>query len=688
MYWSRTGDPTDIFIWTALAFFGWAGGWLIASHLFQLKSRERMLSGLAIGMLLFIVLSNLFGQIAGFFIPQLPSAILNLIFGSAALAVLGLGGLTAWLSIRHRPPGQKAWFDRQDLQAWPQLLGLGGLLLIFVLINRGLAIFDDYYNLPIVSMIAAGDFPPHFHLNPDAKLYYHYGLNLFAASLMSLAGLFPWSAFDLSKAITTALAVSLAWIWFRRVTYHYAAAWGGALLILFAGGARWLLLFLPENTLQNMGSGLRLLGSALASGPDLYTLLISRWKIEGGGPFPFPFAFANGIFTPHNLALGGSGALVPLTLIVLLLLARRTWRPLQGLIYGLILASLALTAEHVLVLVFTGISIYAAGQLVLAARRESFRKSLGALIAYAWILIPAVLLAVFAGGVITETMKNLIFPAAVASQEYSPGINLLSLRWPPAITSSHLGPLSLTSPAQLLLGVAEAGIALFLAPLAIAWAVRMARRGQPAPAWLVIGSLISFVFSIFIAYKVERDTSRLVGTALLVWALLAYPLGWLLWIKGSRWLKTGLAFGYGTAILGGVVAFSIQLIAIASPQFTYFVDIPDAQISQAYWDRLEPDVQVFDFIPFRGATLFGRSAGRANQDIYTPFAERLELENNPDPNRLAQAGYGFVYLDKQTWQTMEYAHKQAFRQPCVQKYAEQVSPENDFRWLLDIRACR
>jgi hypothetical protein len=639
-------------------------------------------------MLLFIVFTNLLGQIVNPFNHQLRSANLNVIYVVAALAVLGLGLLSAYLSIYRWRTNPPAWFDRRDLTAWPQLLGLCGLLILFILINRGLAIFDDYYNLPIVSMIASGDFPPHFHLNPEVELYYHYGLNLFAASLMSIAGLFAWSAFDLSKAITTALAFCLAWIWLRRVTYHYAAAWWGALLLLFAGGARWLLLFLPENTLQNMGTGLRLLGSALASGPDLYTLLLSRWKIEGDGPFPFPFAFSNGIFTPQSLALGGAGALVPLTLILMLLLARPRWRSLQCLTFGLILASLALTAEHVFVMVVAGMMVYATGAMISAARHKRFRQTLATFRSYLWMLLPALLLAVFAGGVITETLKNLLIPTLGAAQEYSPGTNLLSLRWPPAITSSHFGPLSISNPSQLLIGLAEAGVALFFAPVAIWWSIRQARRRQPAPAWLAIGSLMSFTFSIFIAYKVERDTSRLAGTSLLVWALLAYPLGWLLWIRGNSWLKAGLSFGYGAAILGGVVALSIQLIAIARPQFTYFVKVPDAQISQAYWDRLEPGALVFDFIPFRAVTLFGRSAGRANQDIYKPLAERLALENDPDPGHLAMAGYSYLYLDKQTWQTMEYSQKQGLRQPCVQKYTEQIGPENDFRWLLDLRACR
>lgn len=174
-----------------------------------------------------------------------------------------------------------AWWQRraEELDLKLELRGMGQLAallcftVIFGLMNRGLAILDDYHNLPIVSMLAAGDVPPHFYLNPDYGLAYHYGLHLFAGSLVRIGGLFPWGAFDLSKAFSQALLVILAWIWFKRMTRSELASYLGSGLVMLGGGARWILLFLPASWLLKLNEGIRLLGSARHSGPDLYTVL-------------------------------------------------------------------------------------------------------------------------------------------------------------------------------------------------------------------------------------------------------------------------------------------------------------------------------------------------------------------------------------------------------------------------------
>ena len=201
------------------------------------------------------------------------------------------------------------------------------ILAILFLINRGLAIWDDYHNLPIVSTIAAGQFPPRFYLNPDLPLDYHYGLHVFAASLVRVGGLFSWSAFDAAKSLSTALTLILAWSWFRRFTKNPLALTAGVMLVFLAAGSRRMLLFLPESVLQRISAGIVLHGSAMQTAPDLYSALTSPWNIQGDGPFPFPFAFASGTFSPLSIALTGSGAIPEMTLFLLLLLAKRTWRP-------------------------------------------------------------------------------------------------------------------------------------------------------------------------------------------------------------------------------------------------------------------------------------------------------------------------------------------------------------------------
>ena len=218
----------------------WMGGWLLCTHVFHLRRRERLFAGVASGMLLFMLFSNLLA-----YAIHLPG-----VYWVAGLLVLGLGAVAAWRSNQHpRLPFR-------DLLQWSQLLAFGGLFIFLISINRGLALFDDYANLPLVSTIAAGDFPPHFSLNPNVALDFHYGLHLLAASLLSIGGFFPWSALDVYKAFTITLAVLLSVLWYRRLAPSKISAGLGGLFVLFAAGSRWLLLFIPEATLRKMSAGL------------------------------------------------------------------------------------------------------------------------------------------------------------------------------------------------------------------------------------------------------------------------------------------------------------------------------------------------------------------------------------------------------------------------------------------------
>ncbi len=664
MYWSRTGNPLELLMWLAMSGLWWAGGWMLVTHAFHLRARERLLAGLASGLLLFIVLSNLLAHI-------LP---LTAAFWGASLLILGAGVFSA----RNTPI--TTWFQREDMQAWPQLLVFAGLLALFAMINRGLAIFDDYYNLPIVSVMAAGDVPPHSHLDSATMLFYHYGLHLFAASLVRVASFFPWSAFDLAKAICMALTPVITWLWVRKVTGSRTAGLLAGFLVLFAGGARWLLLFFPETTLLRLGSGLRLLGATAASGLDLNAVMSNPFKIEGGGPFPFPAALMNGIFTPLLLALGSSSALPYMTLPLLLLLARRQWNALTGVLYGLILASLALSFEHMF-------GIFWAGLLLAAGVGFWVRRNTRQLFSWIWVLAPSLLLALFAGGVITEIVRGIMSPTASAANSGISGFDGFHFNWPPAIISAHLGPLSLVKPNQLLIALFEMGPALLLAPWVLVYSIKQARRGNWTYAALSLGAAISFLAALFVSYGAERDTSRLSGTALFIWMLLGFPLAWFAWRRAGAGLRTVLAAGYGMSVLAGAAVFMILLMAIPHPQFTYFVQDVDALMSKNYWDQLQPGAQVIDPIPYRAVTLFGRSAGHVSPDPYRAFPEWEALFNSPDPASMARAGYSYLYMDKTMWQNLTPPQKEAFQNPCVKLLAEKITDDRDFRRILDIRKC-
>ena len=666
MYWSRTGSPIDLVLWLLLCGLWWLGGWLLSAHAFRLRHRERLFTGGAMGLLIFIVFSNLLGRYIS----------LTLAYWVAAFSVLCLGAIAVWRS------DQRPIISRQDISIWPEIFAFAGLFLLFSLINRGMAIFDDFSNLPIVSTIATGDVPPHFYLNPDQILDYHYGLHLFAASLVRLGGFYPWSAFDLTKSLITALTPILGWLWFRRFSNRKLALFFSVFLILFASGTRWFLLFVPEEPMLNMGANLEMLGSAANTGPDLYTALASNWKIEGDGPIPFPFAFVNGMFSPL-LPMASVGAASRMSILLLLLLALRRWQPFPGLIYSLLLASLALIVEHIFVIAWAGILI---ALLALAIYRRSF----SGLIQWGWVLLPSVLLAFTMGGVISESAKRWLAPLLGGASQAGVGLAAIFINWPPAFLSAHLGALSITDPNQLILALVEIGPVLLLGPWAAWLTGRTIRSRKLVMAGLSIMAVVAFVFPLFFRLAERgRDLSRLTEASLFIWLVLTTPYLWNLAQYGNKYVQFLVWASFVVVSLSGVALLPPQLVAISRPQPSYFVQEPDVLMSRSYWNKLEEGAQILDIsYPYRPPTLFGRSAGRSFINVYVPMPVFRTLRENPDPLQAVKAGYTHFYIDRETWRSLSTELRQAFQEPCVKLVAEKKTALGDFRRLYDLRACQ
>ena len=344
----------------------------------------------------------------------------------------------------------------------------------------------------------------------------------------ALGGFFPWSAWDLSKALSIALTLTLAWSWILRQTRSRLAACLGAFLVVLGGGARWLLLLVPPSVLQWISNGIQLTNTATGSGTDLFTVLSRPWLIEGSGPFPFPFAYHSGIFVPVTFALGSSGAMPYFTVILLLILVNRR--------------HLSAAAVVPLSLVFShpgprrrapvrlpvggagpgGLSLFAdtpypAG---LAAGQRSFP--------WAAILAISAVLCVIQGGFLTEAVRNLLAEPARLSYR----------RWATTtITrSSRAGRLPSTRRISAPFPCSIPGSSWSCWPSWALpccwprWATRVAWRGLHRQRWLAAGlglaALASFVMPLFFQYGVERSGTRLPATALWLWLLLAAPSLW------------------------------------------------------------------------------------------------------------------------------------------------------------------
>jgi hypothetical protein len=261
------------------------------------------------------------------------------------------------------------------------------------------------------------------------------------------------------------------------------------------------------------------------------------------------------------------------------------------------------------------------------------------------------------------------------------------IRGTPAITSGHFGPLLLSNPGQVMVLAAELGPVLLLAPVVALVIIRKMAGNAVLVVALGVGSMLGFLFPIFIRYGLDFNTTRLTAAALWLWSVLAFPSVWS-WLCDGRPAGRFFAWlGYGVTVFGGLVLFGIELIAIPAPVLTTFADNTDARYSRTYWDKLEGGAQVLDTTPERAVTLFGRPS-RAMMDVYHPWEDWKALLDDPDPRTVANAGYAYIYEDEEWWRGMTDEQRLALKGPCVVYLTVEGRSTDEFPRLLDIRDCR
>lgn len=643
-----------------------AGGWLLTAALFRLRRGEMAMVGLSVGLVLQIWLSNIVAH-------AFPAP---LAFWLSAGIVL-LAGVAA--AVRFRPS--------LDLKASTfQWICLGGLTLLFVSIGRGLGIFDDYQNLPTISLMAAGDVPPHFALNPSLNFGYHYLLLLFAAQAMRLGHMFPWSALDLARGLFLSLPLVLGGLWGYRLRRTRLAAFLTACILAFAGGSRWLLLLLPPSWLETISGRVKLIGSAASSAPNLAEAMISNWKIDGAGPIPFPFAFYSGVNQPYIMGYTGIAGSAILIMLVILLTAQR-WRHWSAaLVTTALLASLSIANEIAFLLLGLGLGI---SILVWFAMGRRWGASRGVML-WGAMLGGALAISSQQGGMLTEIAASVLRPHAGSGTYFDAAPVFV---WPPAIVSAHLGSLSLFEPLQLFLALLEVGPVVIVTPLILAWGWKSLRVGKWFEAALV-GACFGALLAALIAFKgpLFTATPRLMGGWFFASALYAVPLLWA-WLqrRPDGWRAAVVGVGL-MSVLGGLVLFGVQLAAIQKPIYATFITPMDAKMSQEYWNQLDPGSLVFDPVVFRAPTVLGRFTN-SSPTWYTRSAEWQALNDAPDPVRLRAAGFEYAYFDSDYWESLTPADRSAFAAPCVKQLAQidgihsEQDYTKDFRRLLDIRSC-
>ena len=696
MYWFRDGSALSFLPWLAALLALWLGGWLLATHAFRLGARERLVVGLGLGLVLYTWLANLIGH---WLSPVLT-------FAGAVILLLLMGVLFAW----RRKEGP--WLHREDLRVWPWLLIGLGLVWLFLLWGKGLALFDEHKNLSLISVIANGDIPPRFFPNYPLNFVYHYGFQIFGASLMRLGSMLPWSAFDTAKAVMWGETLLLAGLLGRRYIGKAWGAWATAAVLALASGTRYLLLLLPPAFLLQADRVVQLQGTSALIAKPFSQALISGWPVDGGPPLPYLFGFLNGIMEPLVMAHQGPNIFSVLILLLVWLLIPKLAGRGAVIVIAAIFAMWALTWETTYALFLIGLFGFAAiyyrraRNLTLADFKPVFLAAV--------LSIP---IALVQGGTLTEMARDLIF--GIEQSGLFQGLGLLhptqaigvgftdlfpaglpsyalkmfqilgfSLRWPPAILSSHLGALSLFSPVQLIVGLFEIGPVLLFTPWITRWGWRRARAGDWILGVLLISAWVGFLIPMFLQYEADRDISRLSWQALLIWTLM---LVFLVADQAFSWrpMQRQLAIvALGLMIFGGLVVAGTQFSAASSTQLAHGFTELDAAVAAQMWGRIPQDAKVFG--PLGSSTILtghltGQLLGEGQQD-----SEWNRLLDNPMLAELLAQNFDFIYIDSRWWSnlTPEIQAQSGLVSACIETFAEVWDNSRvNFRRMLDLRPC-
>ena len=383
---------------------------------------------------------------------------------------------------------------------------------------------------------------------------------------------------------------------------------------------------------------------------------------------------------------GISGSAIMVMLLILLTANRwRHWS--AGILTSVLIASLALTNEIAFLLIGLGFGVVLIAWMIAHRSYKLPRDLLG----WTGVMLAATLGAIVQGGMLTEIVRAR-FTSGQAQASYFDTAPTWSGRQP--IVSAHLGSLSIFNPAQLLAALAEIGPVILVTPLVFAWAWKSFRLGKWYEAALSAASLGSLI-ALFVAFKgpLFTATPRLMGDWFFVCILYSAPLLWIWARKRSEAVQIGAVTGGLITALSGLVLFGVQLAAIQKPVYATFITPMDAKMTQEYWNKLEPKALIFDPVVYRAPTVFGRFTD-SSPSWYLESPEWQSLMNAPDPFKIRAAGFDYMYLDSDTWNSFTPGEQALFQAACVKQVAQvdgvhsEKDFTKDFRRLLNIRDCK
>lgn len=113
----------------------------------------------------------------------------------------------------------------------------------------------------------------------------------------------------------------------------------------------------------------------------------------------------------------------------------------------------------------------------------------------------------------------------------------------------------------------------------------------------------------------------------------------------------------------------------------------DAKILDKYWNQFDQQDMVFDPVPARAVTVFGRAVN-AGATWYELKPDWKELVANPDPHLLKQSGYQYAYFDEEYWAEDTGKVQELFADKCVKQMEFIKAWPGLQRRLFDISKCK
>ncbi len=466
----------------------------------------------------------------------------------------------------------------------------------------------------------------------------------------------PWTALDFARGLTLALTLTYGGFLAYRITKSHKAQFTSMIFMAFAGGARWLFFLLPGVLQRQVSSSITLIGSGADSGANFITVMYKYWKIEGSGPLSFPFMLGSGMdqsMSMFHKGFGTSAIMIALLLILLgNLLAWESSTEEKNHMYlintgkflsiSILTASLALANEVFFAFIFFGFAISA---IIWMIQTRKFRLPNSY---WVWIcvLFIAGILSIVQGGMLTELVANWVSKLGGTAQTPTTYFKVSFALNPPALLSTHLGPLFVFNPLHWVLILAETGLAIFAVPIVLKQLPGYIRDEKwIEAAWIgsIIFSLLSFCI-IYTGNAGETAITRLQSFFLIITKIYTVPVLWILIYKKNEKLQIYLISLGLITIFSGISLFSIQLAAISNPIYAEYLDQLDAQMFYRHWDKLLPKTMVFDPVYPRAATVLGRPI-RSSKTMGETLPEWNTFTKNPDPYNLKLAGYDYLYAD-------------------------------------------